>query len=405
MLTCGSEADWQIDGDGSGDSGALDPPADYEAERQAGHVHDEADYWTCSMHPSVRGHEGDTCPICSMDLTPVRAEADAAPASITVEPGRRRQLGIRTAVAEIAPMTLELRTYGEATWAEDELVDVEVRVEGWVTKLHANRIGDVVRRGQPLFRIYSPDLLAAQQDWLRLAALADGDSALLTATRERMRLWGLTNGQLDAIAEAGVAVEEVEILAPTSGVLIERLVTQGASVHPGDLALRIAGADRLWVDAHILERDLTLVEVGQEVALRPADAPAGAQARQAVVDYVYPEVDPATRTGRVRIVVPNPDGALHPGALVDVVLRRELPPRLQVPASAVLYTGPRRIVFLDRGEGRLDPRDVVTGHRQGDNVEIVSGLEAGDVVASAGTFLLAAESRVRDAAGFWTHDG
>jgi len=387
---------------------APDSPGDYEpmseAERHAGHDHDP-DYWTCSMHPSVRGHEGDTCPICSMDLTPVRAEPDAAPASITVEDGRRRQLGIRTAVAAVAPMTVQLRTYGQVAWDEDQLVDVEIRVEGWVTHLHASRVGDVVRRGQPLFTIYSPDLFSAQQDWLRLAAQPRADPALIAATRERLRLWGLAPSQLDAIAEAGVAHEEIEILAPASGILIERPIARGASVRPGDLALRIAGADPLWVEAHVLARDLSLVSVGHEATLAAQGAAPGSEPFGATVAYVYPDIDPRTRTGRVRLVIANPDGALRPGGLVDVQIQRALPPQLQVPASAVLYTGPRRIVFVDRGEGRLDPRDVVIGQRQGDRVEILSGLEPGDVVAVAGTFLLAAESRVRDAAGFWSTDG
>ena len=406
MLTCGNPAEWERAGKKttlatSGERGV--------GARGAG---DHADpetiaYYTCSMHPSVRQSGPGTCPICSMNLVPV-TKKEAETGVVIVDEERRQRIGVTTAVIEEAPLTLSIRAVGKVTYDETRLVDVTLRVKGWIEKLYLDATGAPVRAGQPLFLLYSPELYAAEQELvlaLRSQEEAAGTTApervssLVDSALQRLRLWGLSDGQLAELKRTKKATERRLIFAPKSGFVIEKNVVEGAAVDAGQRLYRIAPLDTVWVEADVYEADVPYVSVGQKATITlPYVA---GRTYEGKVAYVYPYLEGGTRTGRIRIQIRNPRGELKPDMYANVSFERPLGKRLAVPAAAVLYTGPRRIVFVDTGEGRLRPQPVELGVRADEFYEVLSGLKAGDVVVTSGNFLIAAESRIRSAATQW----
>ena len=364
---------------------------------------DEISHWTCPMHPSVHAKEPGKCPICGMTLVPVlRKEIESG--EIRIDAEKRERVGIRTERIGRGVLELGLRAVGRVTADETALVDVSVKVGGWIAKLEIDSLGAPVRRGDVLFLLYSPDLYATQQELiqaLKSQAAASGGSApgrsdaLVRAARKRLALWNVASADIDAIARRGEPQENVPIRSPASGYVIQKNVVEGAAVEPGVLLFRIAPLDKIWIDAAVQESDLSLVSVGQRARVSLPSIP-GASFEGSVA-YLYPSLDPETRTGRIRIELPNLEHQLLPDMYANVDLRVDRGERLLVPASAVIYAGPRRVVFVDLGEGRLAPRTIETGAGNGDFYEVLSGLEAGDVVVSSGNFLVASESRLRSA--------
>jgi len=368
---------------------------------------DEIAHYTCSMHPSVRNPGPGTCPMCAMALAPVfRRELDSG--EIVLDAGRRQQIGVTTARAELRPLAGPVRAAGTVTYDQSRLTDVTLRVGGWIDVLHADRLGQRVREGEPLFTLFSPDLFEAQQRYVE--ALEKLENArklrsplsaglLIETRRQRLRLADLGPDQLERLEERGLPIERVPILAPASGHVIEKNVVAGAAVSPGMRLLRIAGLDRVWVEAEVYESELPLLEVGDRATVTLRYLP-GREFRGRIA-FVYPWLDGATRTGRVRIELPNPDLALKPEMYAEVVFERDLGERLAVPQGAVLYAGDRDFVFLDLGDGRLRPQAVTVGGEAGDWVEILDGVGEGDVVVTSGNFLVAAEARLALALEDW----
>jgi Cu(I)/Ag(I) efflux system membrane fusion protein len=252
-----------------------------------------------------------------------------------------------------------------------------------------------VRKGQVLFTLFSPELFASQQEYLLALKRsgAHGDDALLKASRSRLHQWGLDDAQIDAIARRGEPLENVPFLARSSGTVIEKNVVEGAAVEPGMKLFRIAPLDRVWVEAEVYEADLPSVQVGQSATVTLPFLPG--RTFEGKVDFVYPYLAGETRTGKIRVELANPKLELKPDMYADVTFHRDLGQRLLVPSSAVIYTGPRRLVFVDLGEGRLKPQEVQLGVRGADAFEVLDGLQEGDMVVTSGNFLIAAESRLR----------
>jgi hypothetical protein len=219
------------------------------------------------------------------------------------------------------------------------------------------------------------------------------------ASRQRLHLLGLTDAQIDDVAKKGAPSESITISSPASGFVIEKEVVEGASVQAGMRLYRIAALTKVWVEAEVYEADLAQVKVGQDASVTLDYLPG--KSYEAKVSYIYPYLNAEARTGRVRVELSNKDLELRPGMYASVQLSTEPTPRLQVPTSAVIYTGPRRLVFVDLGEGRFRPQEVQIGAQAGDNYEVLSGLAAGDRVAVSGVFLIAAEARISTAAKYW----
>ncbi len=383
---------------------APERPAAVEAEpAQPG----EIAWWTCPMHTAVHQPHPGKCPICGMTLVPVAREA-VDRGEVRIDAERRQRVGIRTEAVARGPFAFSLRAVGRVVSDETALVDVSTRVRGWITRLDVATLGAPVRKGEVLFLLYSPEVFAAQQELLqalRSQRAASGGSApdradpLVRAARKRLALWGLANSDVDAVVRRGEPQEALPIRSPASGFVIEKDVVEGAAIEPGARLYRISSLSRIWIDAEVPESDLSLVAVGQAARVSlptfPGESLAGS------VAYVYPTLDADTRTGRIRIELPNPEGRLLPDMYANVELQVERGEKLLVPVSAVLYAGPRRIVFVDRGDGRLAPREIEIGAGNANVYEVLSGLEAGETVVTSGNFLVASESRLASALSQW----
>jgi Cu(I)/Ag(I) efflux system membrane fusion protein len=366
----------------------------------------DVSYYTCSMHPAVHAHAPGKCPICSMDLTPVTREQEHA-GVIHIDPGRRALLGIRTTKVVRAPIDLEIAAKGRVAVDETRLHDITLKIGGYISELAVNATGQAVSRGDTLFKLYSPELYAAEQEYLiarqNRDAMPSHDAGhgelLVRAAQTRLHLWGVADDQLEAIVKRGEPIEHVAFTSPASGVVIEKAVVDGAAVMPGQRLFRIADLGDVWVEADVYESDLPRIAKAMPVSIALDYLPG--KTFHGNVAFIYPYLDPASRTGRVRIALPNKGLELKPDMYATATFKIPLGPRLVVPSSAVIYTGPRRLVFVDLGEGALRPQEVVIGARSGDVIEIERGLQEGDVVVASGNFLVAAESRVRSAASVW----
>lgn len=384
--------------------------ADADAGHGPSHGHEGEDgvaYYTCSMHPSVRSQDPGQCPICSMDLVPV-TEQEIETGTIRIDPARRQEIGVRTEVVAPRPMTTTVRAVGRVTYDETLKSDVSLKIGGWIGRLNVNEPGQRVRRGQTLFTLYSPDLYAAQQEYLTVLASqrSAADTAaptradyLVDAARQRLRLWDLSPAQIDSLAESGEPLQYLPILSPASGYVVEKNVVEGAAVKPGERLFRIAGLDRVWVEAEVFEAELPLIELGQRANITLPYVPG--RTFEGEVAFIYPYLEGDTRTGRVRIELPNPDLELKPDMYANVTIERDLGERLTVPDEAVLYAGERSFVFIDLGDGRLQPHEIETGVTTEDRTEILSGLQPGSRVVTSGNFLVAAEARLKLALEQW----
>jgi Cu(I)/Ag(I) efflux system membrane fusion protein len=342
-----------------------------------------------------------------MDLTPV-TQAQQHAGVIHIDEHRRALLGIRTTKVARAPIDLEIVAKGRLAIDETRLHEITLKVGGYISDLKVNATGQAVHQGDTLFTLYSPELYAAEQEYLIARTNEDvlrgaGDPAhkdvLSHAAETKLRLWGFGDDLLRTLATTKAPIERVPFRSPAAGVVIEKTIVDGAAVTAGQRLFRIADLDQIWVEADVYEADLPRITKGMPSTITLSYLPGKAFAGK--VAFVYPYLDPASRTGRVRITLPNKGLELKPDMFATVTFKIPLGPRLMVPTSAVVYTGPRRIVFLDLGSGALRPQEVTIGARSGDDVEIVTGVAEGDVVVSSGNFLVAAESRVRSATSFW----
>lgn len=365
----------------------------------------EISHYTCSMHPSVRQEGPGTCPICNMDLVPVTRE-QAASGEVVIAPEQQQLIGVRSSLVETRPVESEIRAVGRVAFDETRFEDVTVKYGGYIERLHVEETGQPVKKGQTLFTLFSPELYAAQQEYL--VALASQRAAretpvpgradyLVQAARQKLRLWDFSDSQARALASSGTPAREVAVPSPASGYIVEKDVVQGSAVQPGMRLYRIAALDRVWVEAEVYESELPRVRLGQRTTVTLPYLQ-GEEFRGRV-SRILPALNPESRTGRVRIEIANRSGAgglmLRPDMYADVALEAQAREALMVPESAVLYTGPRRLVFLDLGEGRFRPKQVQLGARSGDFYEVISGLQEGDRVVTSGNFLVDAEARLR----------
>jgi len=383
-------------------------PADTVAAADVAEAQQAKTLWTCGMHPQVLQHEPGLCPICGMELTPVRRSAgpqeETAGASVSIDPAMRQRMGVRVAEVRLAPLETRLRAAGRLEEAEPRRHDVDLRVSGWIEKLHADTEGAHVAAGDPLFELYSPEIRVAVEE-LRAARRAPGSGAerLAEAAREKLRLWGLDEREIARLASLERAPRTVTFRSKAAGHVVEKGVVEGASVTAGTRALRIVDHGVLWLDARVFEQDLPLVSIGQKATATFLGRPE--ELREGRLSFVHPHVDPKTRSATVRIEIANPDLKLRPGMFATAEIVVDDTAVLQVPRDAVIDTGKRRVVFVDAGEGRFEPREVTIGRSGDGGVEVRSGLTAGERVVTSGQFLLDAESRFQSAIARFLEDG
>jgi membrane fusion protein, copper/silver efflux system len=321
---------------------------------------------------------------------PTGGSGEADTAGVPVDRPAAARLGVTFARAAKRPIAAGTRAVGTLTYAEPRQEYVNARVMGWVEKLYADYEGKAVQKGEPLLALYAPELLSAQEEYLSAKQLAD--SSLVAAARRRLALWDVSEDQIDNLDRTGKAQRTLLLRAPISGEIAEKKVIQGQAVQAGDNLFLIADRGLLWVDLAVFETDARMLQVGVPVELT-VDALPG-RTYQGRVTFIHPGLDTTTRTLTARVEIPNRDGRLRPGMYATARLTPASTRRLAVPLTAVLPTGTRQLVFVNRGDGQFVPRDVRTGARSDSLIEIVEGLKSGDEIVASATYLLDSESNL-----------
>jgi membrane fusion protein, copper/silver efflux system len=370
-------------------------------------------YYVDPMHPAYKSDKPGIAPDCGMRLEPVYADAAGAPTGadrhptgaspVNVPPGafrispeRQQLIGVKFAVVESGGTARTIRTVGKVSVDETRVGHVHTRIDGWVDKVFVDFTGDVVKKGEPMLSIYSPEMLASQEELLLAGRARDVMPSLFDAARRRLQLWDLSDDQIDQVVRTGQPIRSITVHAPMDGFVSERRAFPNQRVTPDSDLYTITDLSRVWIVADVFESDITAITTGAPAYVMFANASAPSIAAR--VNYIQPQVDPTTRTLKVRLDAGNPGTRMKPDMYVTVEFGIAMPPRLTVPADAVLDTGDRRTVFVDLGNGYLEPREVVVGERFDGRVAIMHGLTAGERVVSSGAFLVDSESQLKAAA-------
>lgn len=374
-------------------------------------------YWYDSMNPSMRSDKPGKAPD-GMDLVPMYAESDEsmhnmAPGTVKISAGKQQLIGVRTDVVKREPLSRTIRAVAQVQVDETKIARIHVKIAGWVEKVNVDYIGKLVRKGQPLFSLYSPDLVATQQEYLiarrgekdlsssPFPDVSKGAESLFAATRERLRLWDITDEQIKNLDETGQVNRTMTMYSPIDGFVMKREVFERTYVTPETELYEIADFSTVWVNAEIYEYEVPYVKVGQSAEMSLSYFPGKSYAGKIV--YIYPTVDPVTRTVRVRVEFPNPQFELKPEMFAEVQLKLGYGTQTVVPQEAVLDSGSQQIVFVVMENGYFEPRKVELGPRLGDQVIILSGLKPGETIVTSGNFLIDSESRLKNAMGGMKH--
>ena len=370
--------------------------------------------WQCPMHPTiVQDHPGN-CPICGMTLVKMEPATDehaqhAAAgdepeglATVTIDPARQQLIGLKLVHVERAQVAGSWRTTGRVAVDETRVHHVNVKFSGFIEHVHGDYVGRQVTKGEPLFAIYSPELLAAQEEYalalrtrskLSGGEMARDGAALVASARRKLELLDVPESQIRNIEKTGEASRTVTIYSPASGVLTKKDVVPGMRVNAGDMPFEIIDLSHVWVLADAYESDLAQVKVGMNATLTLKAFPD--RAFQGQVTFIDPLLDPQTRTAKVRIEFPNEGGELRPEMFGEVVLQGESHVGLRIPADAVIQSGTQTVVFVALAEGKFRPKEVKLGTGDSQYVEVLAGLDEGDAVVTRANFLIDSESRLR----------
>lgn len=395
-------------------------PVATAADEEGGEV-----YYTCGMHPQIVLPHPGVCPICGMPLTAVHLHHGS---TISIDPVMVQNMGVRTVMAERGILRQTIRAVGTLTEPEQNHLEINLRVNGWIEKLYANQEGMPVAKGDPLFDLYSPEITAAADELITAHRAAEagknqagendgllgGASAqVLAAARRKLSLLGLSDEQVAAIEKMDKAPATIKITSPMDGHIAQKSVIEGSAVKVGEKLMEIADRHTMWLVVQVYERQLGLVKAGAPVKATVAAMPG--KVFEGKVDFIYPHLDPATRTAMVRVILPNPGHELHENMYAEAEIEGgDDQAAVVVPREAVIDTGVRQVVFVSKGDGKFLPQEVKigrsgelsggfggmegdTGAGQGEMVQVLSGLTENDAVVTSGQFLLDSESRLEEA--------
>jgi multidrug efflux pump subunit AcrA (membrane-fusion protein) len=375
-------------------------------------------YWVDPMHPAYKSDKPGKAPDCGMDLVPVYAEeapAEEMPVGTVRISARKLQLiGVQYGEVTSGPVARTLRTVGRVTFDETKVSHIHTKVSGYIEEVFVDFVGKYVRKGDPLFTIYSPELVATQeeylvarraQDYLKGAAypgVAAGADSLLRASLERLRLWDVSEEDITRLEQEGTVARTVTIRSPVSGVVTERAAYHhGRYVSPEMDLYAIVDLSTVWVLADIYEYEVSMIRRGQRATMTLSYLPG--QSFTGSVAFIYPQLDATTRTLKVRLEFPNPRFELKPDMFANVELQIDYGRQLSVPEEAVLDSGSEQMVFVAHEAGYFEPRPVRLGAKVDNRYIVLSGLKAGERIVTSGNFLIDAESRLKSAMGAMGH--
>jgi Cu(I)/Ag(I) efflux system membrane fusion protein len=329
---------------------------------------------------------------------------------VEISSQQQRLIGVKTVKVSLKPIQKVIRTVGRIEADEQKQATINTKIEGWIEKLHVDYTGRYVKKGEPLVEIYSPELLATQQEFLSILkwATRSGDKkkddalglmiakdadAMLEAARQRLRLWDISENQIKQIEQTGKPVRTLTLYSPVSGFVTQKMAVVGMKVMPGEKLFDIADLSTIWIIADIYEYELPLVKVGQPARITLSYFPG--KELSSKIDYIYPTISADTRTAKIRLTLPNPGGQLKPQMFTNVEIRIDLGKKLTIPDSAVIDTGKGQIVYVEKGDGAFEPREVELGLRADGAVEVLRGIKAGEKVVSSANFLIDSEAQLK----------
>lgn len=332
-------------------------------------------------------------------------ESEGVPGIVTIPPERLQTIGVKYEQVARRPLEKVIRTVGRVAIDERSLAKVTIKFHGWIEELFVSALGDHVKKGQRLFTIYSPDLVASQEEYLlavqgrkqmgesEFPEVARGSQDLLEATKRRLQLWDITDDHIRELEKTGKVLKTLPIHSPITGTVIKKEALAGAHVDPGEELYMIADLSHLWILADIYEYELSFVKKEQKAAVTLSYDPSTVLTGH--VGFIYPTLDPTTRTAKVRFELDNPDEKLKPDMYANVELRVGLGTKLAIPQEAIIESGQKQVVFLHLGGGRLEPRLIKTGVKTGEWSEVLAGLKEGEHVVTSANFLIDSESRLK----------
>ena len=367
------------------------PPADSTQEQMA------------DMPGMVKKDDKAPPPSETPDASDLPAESDGS--MIAIPPERLHTIGVKYELVTSRPLEKLIRTVGRVAVDERRLAKVTIKFHGWIEELFVSALGDHVEKGQRLFTIYSPDLVASQEEYLlavrgqkqmgssEFPEVAQGSKDLLEASKRRFQLWDITEDHIRELEQTGKVLKSLPIHSPITGTVIKKEALAGAHVDPGQELYTIADLSHIWILADIYEYELSFVKAGQRAAATLSYDPGTVLTGH--LGFIYPTLDPKTRTAKVRFELDNADEKLKPDMYANVELRVNLGTRLAIPQEAIIESGQKQVVFLHHGGGRLEPRLIKTGVKTGEWSEVLAGLKEGEHIVTSANFLIDSESRLK----------
>jgi Cu(I)/Ag(I) efflux system membrane fusion protein len=334
---------------------------------------------------------------------------EVTPGAVQISPERQQLIGVKIGAVEFKPLEKVIRTVGRVDYDEKRLVTISPKIGGWIEDLYVDFTGRFVQQGEPLLTIYSPELVSTQEEYLialrakkdlaksPFSEVAGSGNSLAESARRRLKLWDITDDQVKALEENGQPKKTLTLYSPFSGVVLEKMAYKGMNVMPGMALFRLADLSIVWLYADIYEYELSFIRLGQQATVQLSYLPGEVFTGKAI--YIYPSLDPNTRTAKVRFELPNAHGKLKPEMYANVEIKVHLGSKLAVPEGAIIDTGIRQMAIIDKGSGYFEPREVKVGAKVENYYEVIKGLKAGEKVVTSANFLIDSESKFREAVG------
>jgi Cu(I)/Ag(I) efflux system membrane fusion protein len=334
---------------------------------------------------------------------------EVAPGTVQISSERQQLIGVKIGTVEMRSLQKVIRTVGRVDYDEKRIVTVSLKIGGWIEDLYVDFTGKFVRKGEPLLTIYSPELVSTQEEYLLalrakkslikspFPEVAGSGESLAESARRRLKLWDITDEEIKRLEESGQAKKTVTIYAPFTGFVLEKSAYKGMNVMPGMALYKLADLSVVWLYADIYEYELPYIRLGQQASIQLSYIPGETFTGKAI--YIYPSLNPETRTAKVRFEIPNPHGNLKPEMYANVEIKVHLGQKLAVPEGAIIDTGIRQLAIIDKGNGYFEPRDVKVGSKVEGYYEVIKGLKAGERVVTSANFLIDSESKLKEAVG------